>query len=114
MARGTKTSRDFVGRSYASSPKKQASLTRSIFGKSIKSRVTEPLCRNSFGIHEHCKPTGNPLDARKTEILATVNDTFIRRAREAVEIELPNIYEPTLAHNAQAVSFLNIRTFNCG
>ena len=95
MARGTKTSRDFVARSYASHPKKQASLTktvspvlavRSIFGKSIKTRVTEPLCRNSFGIHEHCKPTGNPLDAKKAEIPATVNDTFIRRAREAVEI----------------------------
>ena len=54
----------------------------------LETRVKEHLSRKSSAIHEHCQLTGHPVDATKTKILATENDTFKRRIKEAIEIRL--------------------------
>ena len=53
-----------------------------------QSRVKEHLSRNSSAVHEHCQLTGHSVDSSKTKVLATESNTFKRRIREAIEIQL--------------------------
>ena len=54
----------------------------------LETRVKEYLSRNSSAVHEHCKLTGHSVDSSKTKVVATENNTFKRRIREAIEIRL--------------------------
>ena len=51
-------------------------------------RIKEHLSRNSSAVNEHCKLTGHSVDSSKIKVLATENNTFKRRRREAIEIKL--------------------------
>ena len=51
-------------------------------------RIKEHLSRNSSAVNEHIKFTGHSVDSSKIKVLATENNTFKRRIREAIEIKL--------------------------
>ena len=66
-------------------------IFRSIAGETsrfLETRVKEHLSRNSSAVHEHRKLTGHSVDSSKTKVLATENNTFKSRIREAIEIRL--------------------------
>ena len=52
----------------------------------LETRVKEHLSGNSPAVHEHCRLTGHSVDSSKAKVLATENNTFKRRIREAIEI----------------------------
>ena len=54
----------------------------------LETRIKEHLSRNSSAVNEHCKLTGHSVDSSKIKVLATENNTFKRRIREAIEIKL--------------------------
>ena len=54
----------------------------------LETRMKEHLSRNSSAVNEHCKLTGHSVDSSKIKVLATENNTFKRRIREAIEIKL--------------------------
>ncbi|XP_074606463.1 uncharacterized protein LOC141859518 [Acropora palmata] len=54
----------------------------------LETRIKEHLSRNSSAVNEHCKLTGHSVDSSKIKVLATENNTFKRRLREAIEIKL--------------------------
>ena len=56
----------------------------------LETQVKEHLSRNSSAVHEHCTFTGHSVDSSKTKVLATENNTFKRRIREAIKIRLRN------------------------
>ena len=70
----------------------------------LETQVKEHLSRNSSAVHERCTLTGHSVDSNKTKVLATENNTFKRRIREAIEtlnrdngVELARIYDTILA-----------------
>ena len=54
----------------------------------LETRIKEHLSRNSSAVNEHCKVMGHSVDSSKIKVLATENNTFKRRIREAIEIKL--------------------------
>lgn len=54
----------------------------------LETRIKEHLSRNSSAVNEHCKLTGHSVDSSKIKVLATENNTFKCRIREAIEIKL--------------------------
>ena len=56
----------------------------------LETWVKEHLSRNLSAVHEHCMLTGHSVDSSKTKVLATENNTFKCRIREAIEIRLRN------------------------
>ena len=54
----------------------------------LETRVNEHLSGNSSSVHEHCNLTGHSVDSSKTKVLATENNTFKHRIREAIEIRI--------------------------
>ncbi|XP_067029582.1 uncharacterized protein [Acropora muricata] len=54
----------------------------------LETRIKEHLSRNSSAVNEHCKLTGHSVDSSKIKVLATENNAFKCRIREAIEIKL--------------------------
>ena len=58
------------------------------YARLLETRIKEHLSRNSSAVNEHCKLTGHSVDSSKIKVIATENNTFKRRIREAIEIKL--------------------------
>ena len=58
--------------------------------RSLEIRVKEHQSRSSSAIHEHCRLEGHSVDPNKTKVLSTEVNTFKRRMKEAIQINLRN------------------------